>query len=169
MFFRSSHSAVEYSAVQCKQVWALQKQLDHKNLRTIFEIFIWSEHVFLFEGLYFALWCCRCRSGFFLPIQGQFFCTFNMTYCFTLYCDTLMTVTNWCAFFNTHGGLLCVYTALVIHFPTMKHQHEAISQCNRFVSSQSRSPGGPIMGPCGPWRWFREKGGGKKQGVTGNC
>ena len=61
------------------------------------------------------------------------------------------------AFFNMHGRLSCV-TLLVIHVPTVKHQHKAISQCNRFVSSPSRSPGGPITGPSGPWRWFRERG-----------
>lgn len=69
-----------------------------------------------------------------------------------------MTVMTWCAFSNMHGWLSCVYTALVIHFPTIKHQHKAISQCNRFVSSPSRSHGGPIARPSGPWRWFRERG-----------
>lgn len=53
---------------------------------------------------------------------------------------------------------LCVYTTLIIHFPTMKHQHRAISQCNRFVSSRRKSPGGPITEPSGAWRWFRERG-----------
>lgn len=78
-----------------------------------------------------------------------------------------MTVMTWCAFFTMHGCLSCVYTALVIHISTIKHQHEAISQCNRFVSSPSRSPGGPITGPSGPWRWFREKRGRQKTRCDG--
>lgn len=164
-----------YNTAVCSgnRFWGLQKQLDHNNLKNIFDIFIWSTFRFLCAGLYFALWCGRWRSDFYLLIRSQFLYVqhqilLNVSAA-PLSCDTLMTVMTRCAFFNMHGCLLCVYTALVIHIPAIKHQHKAISQCNRFVSSPSRSPGGPIMGPSGPWRWFREKGGGKKQGVTGNC
>lgn len=174
LFFRSRTSVLYNTAASsANRSWALQKQLDHNNLKTIFDFFIWSVFIFLFEGLYFALQCGKQRWGFYLLIRAQFF-NFKHEILLNIPAFPFPATLSWqlrlgLYFFNMHGCLSCVYRALVIHFPTIKHQHEAISQCNRFVSSPSRSPGGLITGPSGPWRWFREKGGGKKQGVTGNC
>lgn len=85
---------------------------------------------------------------------------------FLLFCNSLVTARLFFFFQNARVPLVCVHGSLV---PAIKDQHEAVSQTNRFVSSASRSPGGPNTGPCGPWHRFRQKEGGQKQGVTGNC
>lgn len=146
---------VLYNTAVCSgnRFGALQKQLDHNNLTTIFEIFIWSAFKFR-EGLYWsALWYSRWRSDFYRLIRTPFLyfqhqILWNVS---AFLFPATLSSQLWLGvhFFSMHGCILCVYTAMII---ATKHQHEAISQCNRFVSSPSRSPGGPITGPSGPWR-----------------
>lgn len=148
----------------------LQKQLEHNNQETIFDISIWSAFTLLCEGLYFAFSQCRSSSDFklslirALPPQNPLW-TWNTV---NHHSFPLSSRHSWHLWLDTHffdmlGCVWCVQTVLVIHFPAIKRQHKAISQYNRFVSSPSRSPGGPITGPSGPWRWFREKRGGKNK------
>lgn len=155
MFFTSNHSVL-YNTVVCsaKRFWSLQKQLDHNNLFS----FDLCSYVFV-KGS--PLPSSAVDGDVFLNAWKVSAFPFSAIFSWQLWLGVLFFYRHWC--------LSCVHTALVIHVPTIKHQHKAISQCNRFVSSLSRSPGGPISGPSGPWLWFREKEGGKKQGVTGNC
>lgn len=158
MFFTSNHSVL-YSTAVCSR---------SKNNLIIIIFFSFDLRSYFFvKGLYFALYSAVDGDEAFIYWLGvSFSWTPDMSLLFPRFCDILMTVMTWCAFFFffTGIGAFRVYTQLWSYTsPTIKHQHEAISQCNRFVSSPSRSPGGPISGPSGPWRWFREKRGGRQK------